>query len=261
VTKTRTPATRSHTPAAGLVQIVLVAPDGSSEQVRATPAHPFWAHDRGWTEVGRLGPGDEVYSAAGVWLRVAGVRVLVTPQPVYDLEVAALHTYFVGRLGVWVHNCPPRSANQALHDERWANDSIFRNDRPGGWRPAGVAAYEADPRSDLIRVRASGPVPDSLNDDLRAALESEFGRGSIGRTTGCGNVVGACAEQRAASALMNEGVPLQDVRFTKPIRPRTGRPMAVCQNCERLFGRSAFPRGTRFQAPRYQQGNRYHPYY
>ncbi len=79
-----------------------------SETIRATPKHPFWVGERGWVEAENLLPGDELFSISGNWLRVAGVTETGDVVPVYNLEVAGMHTYFVGEHGAWTHNsCDP----------------------------------------------------------------------------------------------------------------------------------------------------------
>jgi hypothetical protein len=77
---------------------------GRSELFVATHNHPFWVKDIGWT--------------AAVFLEVDQVLELVDGREawvteicdtgalarVYNFEVDGFHTYYVGELGVWVHN-------------------------------------------------------------------------------------------------------------------------------------------------------------
>ncbi|NBD12295.1 FG-GAP-like repeat-containing protein [Corallococcus silvisoli] len=236
-----------------VVEVVLQSEEeGASERIVSTPAHPFWARDRGWTEVGRLGPDDAVYSAKGTWLRVVSVRALAEPRPVHDLQVRELRTYFVGRLEAWVHNCTLGEANAAA-TEAWQDTteaSVFWDDYHEQWRASGVAAYDSRAGSNLISVEGSGSVPRGANmhPRMRAEIEGQFGRGRVGQRGVCNNFLGACAEQRAANALLQQGAEWEDIRFTNPFRPRTGRNMPVCENCERLFGRDAFPRNATFDS-------------
>jgi hypothetical protein len=72
------------------------------EEIVATPIHRFWRVGKGWVLARDLEPDDP--------LRVLGSVVKVTSvapdvvQPVFNLEVADGHSYFVGRQGVLVHD-------------------------------------------------------------------------------------------------------------------------------------------------------------
>ncbi len=61
-----------------------------------------------------LVPGDEVRSVQGNWLRVESSVWTGKRETVYNLEVADYHTYFVGELGVWVHNSCAADPNGSL---------------------------------------------------------------------------------------------------------------------------------------------------
>ncbi|ENX05697.1 hypothetical protein F898_02641 [Acinetobacter courvalinii] len=66
-----------------------------------------------------------------------------------------------------------------------------------------------------------------------------------GETTAqtCGG--GKCAEDHVAAAL---GGNKNDIKFTRAVRPRTGKEVAVCTRCEGNYGKDAFPSGTKFQS-------------
>jgi hypothetical protein len=56
-----------------------------------------------------LAAGDEVRRPSGQWVRMLKVEARAAGATVYNFEVANNHTYFVGRIGVLVHNtCTPR---------------------------------------------------------------------------------------------------------------------------------------------------------
>jgi hypothetical protein len=48
--------------------------------------------------------GEEVFAQHG-WLRLQSVRNLPDDATTYNFMVADDHNYFVGELGLWVHNC------------------------------------------------------------------------------------------------------------------------------------------------------------
>jgi hypothetical protein len=86
-----------HNPPGPTLRITL-----GSEAIVATPIHRFWRAGKGWILARDLEPGDP--------LRVLGSVVRVTSvapdevQPVFNLEVAEGHSYFVGRQGALVHD-------------------------------------------------------------------------------------------------------------------------------------------------------------
>jgi ppGpp synthetase/RelA/SpoT-type nucleotidyltranferase/Flp pilus assembly pilin Flp len=81
---------------------------GDSEILGVTPEHPFWSAARGWVAAGELELGERLASADGRALAVASMALRAERATVYNLEVEAFHTYFVGSSGAWVHNdCEP----------------------------------------------------------------------------------------------------------------------------------------------------------
>ena len=61
---------------------------------------------RGWVAAGDLNEGDEVYLIDGSTAFVTGAELerFTESVTVYNLEVADLHTYFVGDTSILVHN-------------------------------------------------------------------------------------------------------------------------------------------------------------
>ena len=74
--------------------------------VDTTTNHPFYVLSRGWVAAGDLKEGDEVYLIDGSTAFVTGAELerFTEPVTVYNLEVADLHTYFVGDTSILVHN-------------------------------------------------------------------------------------------------------------------------------------------------------------
>lgn len=58
-----------------------------------------------------------------------------------------------------------------------------------------------------------------------------------GRTYLSNNVLGHCAEQHAANELYKKGsrCPLNNIEFSRAIRPRTGERKDYCDNCQIIF--------------------------
>ena len=73
----------------------------------ATPRHPFYVRGKGFTAAAEPKGGDELRNAEGNWLAVETVIDKGQVEPVFNFEVAELHTYFVGdpqESAVLVHN-------------------------------------------------------------------------------------------------------------------------------------------------------------
>src|SRR5262249_13010867 len=102
---------RQHAP---IVEIEVTDDGGASETLAVTAEHPFWAKSRGWVQVSSLGVGDELHTRDGRPEIVTAIRYTPRKATVYNIEVAAAHTYFVGRLGTWVHNKPMRNPRTPL---------------------------------------------------------------------------------------------------------------------------------------------------
>ncbi len=89
--------------------------------VRTTETHPFFVRMRGWTPAGELKRNDMLFSQTGEWIAVDKALLTQETEPVFNLQVADHHTYFVGRqewgFALWVHNAciPEIVVNRAFH--------------------------------------------------------------------------------------------------------------------------------------------------
>ncbi|WP_186377499.1 polymorphic toxin-type HINT domain-containing protein [Planctopirus ephydatiae] len=92
-----------------LVHLEVTADDGRTETISTTPVHPFFVVEhRGFVHAGKLNAGDTLSLPEGRSAVVASVR-RETSDPgtsftTYNIEIEEMHTYFVGKMGVWVHN-------------------------------------------------------------------------------------------------------------------------------------------------------------
>lgn len=77
-----------------------------TDEIKATPEHPFYVPQKGWTAAIDLRAGDVLVLSNGEYVVVEKVQheILETPVKVYNFEVQDFHTYFVGELSVLVHN-------------------------------------------------------------------------------------------------------------------------------------------------------------
>ena len=93
-----------------------------------------------------------------------------------------------------------------------------------------------DPLTGRIATLSSGEVPTIIAPELKEVAER---LGGLGVRTSCGNVLGRCAEFRAANELLllNPNLKLKDIKFTEAIRTR--KPEIIiprCENCQNTFG-------------------------
>ena len=87
-----------HNPPASTLRVELAG----SGAILATPIHRFWLAGRGWTMARDLRAGDRVRALGGV-VEVAAVD-RDEARPVFNLEVAGGHSFFVGRSRALVHD-------------------------------------------------------------------------------------------------------------------------------------------------------------
>lgn len=91
-----------------LVDVTVQDGDGVSQTLTAPQEHPFWAPKTGdWVEAGELQPGTWLRTSSGTWVQVQALNHrTASDQPVHNLTVEGLHTYYVGagNQEVLVHN-------------------------------------------------------------------------------------------------------------------------------------------------------------
>jgi hypothetical protein len=75
------------------------------DAIVATGIHRFWVAGKGWAMARDLRPGDAIRTLGGT-SRVAAVQPAAT-QPVFNLELAGGHSFFVGGSGALVHDNSP----------------------------------------------------------------------------------------------------------------------------------------------------------
>jgi tetratricopeptide (TPR) repeat protein len=74
----------------------------SGETIVTSTYHRFWSPGLGWKIARDLKPGDRLRTLGGVIETAASERG--KSQPVYNLDVAGGHTFFVGKIGLLVHD-------------------------------------------------------------------------------------------------------------------------------------------------------------
>jgi Pretoxin HINT domain len=179
-----------HNPPAETVRIRL-----KGDTVVSTPVHRFWRPGRGWAMARDLNPGDSVRTSSGR-AEVVEIRPEAI-QPVYNLDVARTHSFFVGsgRLLVRDNSLPPPTFTPfdaepdlaALAEEHTepsvlgkegnqpseTSQGVVRSgsiwDSPGGW--------SAEPEASNPAPRTTGPgsIWDSPGGSSAGSKESSSG--------------------------------------------------------------------------------------
>ncbi len=79
------------------------------ETITVSPEHPFWIVDQGWTQVKDLKVGSFALTIEGKKIQLTGIKLIEKETTVYNITVAGIHTYHVGKIGILVHNKANRS--------------------------------------------------------------------------------------------------------------------------------------------------------
>ncbi|MEZ6056651.1 MAG: polymorphic toxin-type HINT domain-containing protein [Planctomycetaceae bacterium] len=78
------------------------------ERVETTLEHPFYVEGQGWTPAQDLVTGQRLAGMDGDWTPIDHIEYTRQTKPVFNLRIAADHTYFVGQpdwsFAIWVHN-------------------------------------------------------------------------------------------------------------------------------------------------------------
>jgi predicted GIY-YIG superfamily endonuclease len=142
---------------------VLVRLRVSGETLTATPEHPFFANGQ-WKAAGDLQVGDQLRRQNRELATVEEVTFTYEPTPVFNLEVADYHTYFVGSLGTLVHNNASGYGNGVKKlAERWEDLGRYLHCFPLGtpvWTTEGPVPIEQVPLG--AAVTAYDPAQDQL---------------------------------------------------------------------------------------------------
>lgn len=75
--------------------------------MEATPNHPFWVIGRGWVRADKLEIDAHLLDADGAEAVVISISPGQSSTTVFNLEVEQVHSYYVGRSQVLVHNAGP----------------------------------------------------------------------------------------------------------------------------------------------------------
>lgn len=138
--------------------------EGSVQKLRATGGHRIWVEGKGWVEASQLVAGDALSTRGGAAIVRKVSATIPMTVPVYNFEVAEDHTYFVGLLGIWVHNACVLGRINALKlvipadSERRITMAVGLVERPDGTRFMIVATSEEGVKITPLRGDAKALV-------------------------------------------------------------------------------------------------------
>ncbi len=127
------------------VSLVFTSAHGESAPLVTTPEHPFRVESGAWVPAGRLELGDNVVTAEGELATLSAALSLQKRGTVYNFEVEATHTYFVGDAKLWVHNACRGKNNLQPDPSAEGSHSTFKRDARG--RVTNHAEYQPNPRN------------------------------------------------------------------------------------------------------------------
>jgi len=167
----------------------------ADDMIRTTENHPFYVKGKGWVHARDLMPGDELRDQNGRYVKVRKTVDSGQTEPVFNLQVAGAHTYFVtlpmSGQNVLVHNVSVGSAtswawSKIVSTAAFAGDVLydgadFSINTVAGWVEGNFPA--------TIRAPSSGPgaVGRRLGRDaalLQSTVETVGGGGVCALATG-----------------------------------------------------------------------------
>ncbi|OKI16031.1 hypothetical protein A6A25_41315 [Saccharothrix sp. CB00851] len=113
-------ATIVHTDEDDMTSLTVTNEGGTAGTVDATSWHPVWVEDqRSFVNIGDLDPGDRLTSVGGTSPEVVDVDRYSRVEPVYDLTIEDVHTYYVlaSATSVLVHNCNKKQGIYEFEDQ------------------------------------------------------------------------------------------------------------------------------------------------
>ena len=188
-------------------EVIVASRDGETERYETTNDHPWWIVDQGWTTTENLAAGMVVVARDGRGGKIASVKNAGRVDATYNLTVTDFETYFVGALGVLVHNCPSGGRGSSnLQPVKGAEGahSTFRRDANGN--VTHTATYQPNSRNpsgfdEVSRTDVTGaahynkvtgemvPTPHVQGKEIpggvRPAKAEEIPRPCGGRQDGC----------------------------------------------------------------------------
>ena len=144
-----------YNPEEPVIELALADSEGGVEALETTPNHPFYVEGRGFVRVDELNVGDRIPDAHGGHLEVDSIVWTDRIETVYNFGVRGFHTYFVGEVGAWVHNCKITFGGKTWDwVRRSAGDAICSS----GCEKAAVAIQNKI-GGEIVRITPKSPYP------------------------------------------------------------------------------------------------------
>ena len=119
--------------------------------IGATGDHPWRLMLGEWVETAELHVGDQLRTADGQSATVVSVTKTARKEPTFNFEVEGFHTYFVGEIGLWVHNaCSPNKLHHLFGNARHGLGGLVNS------LGSRVAAYNALQSATQAAVASQG---------------------------------------------------------------------------------------------------------
>ncbi|WP_447006690.1 RHS repeat-associated core domain-containing protein [Saccharothrix isguenensis] len=220
-------ATIVHNDEDDMTRLTVASEDGTTGTVDATSWHPVWVDAEGrFVNIGDLEPGQVLTSTDDTAPVVTEVQRYARFEPVYDLTVEGVHTYYVavGGEDILVHNCGDGTVERLEEMVDDISASTPRRQRPGtvsetvGERPSGL----------LIAVHSRAGAPGVVPVQVQAALEA------------CGHAHAGCSEVSGVARVVELGSAPVSVTTMGIKSKRIGaalhkQVMAPCPSCQRFL--------------------------
>ncbi|MFU8807328.1 MAG: polymorphic toxin-type HINT domain-containing protein [Bradymonadaceae bacterium] len=146
-----------------LIELEIVDETGHVERITTTPEHPFFVPDLGrFVEAGDLSEGDALIGASGMWLKVGSATWVQQSAAVFNVTVGEFHSYYVGEVGVWVHNKAAYIPLPSLDELSTAARRIDPADKGGSLTMAGRSLQKHGNRPGSAFPTPSGS-PSNMN--------------------------------------------------------------------------------------------------
>jgi len=98
---------------------IILAITTDKEIIRCTPNHPFYMGEDGYKDAEQLETGDKLFTQRNDIVHIKSTEFIEKNTKVYTFEVENSHCYFVGEIGILVHNACKGATN--------ALESLFKS--------------------------------------------------------------------------------------------------------------------------------------
>jgi hypothetical protein len=130
--------------------IVFLTGSSHEEAVTCTLEHPFWVQGSGWTSAENIALGNKIVLLDGGIATVIDSISNKNLSTVYNFSVDVDHTYFVGKLGAWVHNRYPE--DQTLDVEGVGRFPVAKPGEKGITLRKFLSGFEGDKRAKVLQA-------------------------------------------------------------------------------------------------------------